>query len=121
MSELTFDHPTLGPVSISPMRDDELALVLSSWMHSSDWRRREMVAVVEAGGVLVARDDGGLALGWLATSGGRFVTAYCKQGFRGNGVVRLLWDAAGQPRELVDKPGNKRVGKVLASLIAGSK
>lgn len=117
---MTFDHPELGPVKVSPMRDDELPLVLSSWMHSSDWRRREMVAVVEAGEVLVARDDGGLALGWLATQGGKVVHGYVKQNYRSLGVVRMLWRATGNPREHVDNPGNKRVAKVLASLMNGA-
>lgn len=112
---MTFAHPDLGPVTVSPMRPDELAFVLSGWMHSSAWKRRDMLAVIERGSVLVARDDGDLALGWIALDDGKVVHGFTKGGFRGNGVARMLWEASGRPSEHVDGV-MKRVVAVLARL-----
>lgn len=116
MTERT--HPLLGLVTISPMQEAELPLVMSSWMHSSDWRRAQMAAVIADGTVLVARDDGGLALGWLAVDvAGRIVHGYVKSSYRGLGLMRMLWESAGSPVEIVDAPGNKRISRVLKRLI----
>lgn len=109
------DHPDLGPVEISPMHPGELALVLDGWMRSSHWRRRAMLAVVEAGGVLVARDEHGVALGWVALEGDRVAHAVVKYGYRGNGLARALWHAAGRPCKLADDV-TKRCRQVMQHL-----
>ncbi len=105
----------LGEVTITAMEPTERALVLSSWMQSSSWRRRDILAVVDGGLVLVARSEEGIALGWLAMSGERVAHAFCKSGYRGNGVMRALWDAAGKPGEHVED-AHRRVKRVLEHL-----
>jgi hypothetical protein len=115
---VTRDLPALGPVTIAPLLDGEQAFVLATWQHSSHWRRKRMVAVVDAGTVLVARSEEGVALGWLALSDGKVAHGYVKSMggcYRGNGVMRALWDAAGQPSECVND-ATRRARRVLAHL-----
>ena len=116
---MTIDHPTLGLVTISPMQPDEFAYIADSWMRSSEWRRSAIVAVIEAGGVLVARDDAGLALGWLALDDGHVAHGSVKSGYRGNGMMRILWEAAGKPATVADG-AMKRARKVLDRLKEGT-
>lgn len=111
----SFDHPDLGPVTISPMFEREFAMVMDHWQRSSHWRRSLILAAVEAGPVLVARDEGGLGLGWVALSGDALAHGYVKSGFRGNGLARALWDAAGRPSEHVDD-ATRRTKRVLQHL-----
>jgi hypothetical protein len=111
------DLGDLGTVEVSPMHADEYALVLDSWLRSTTWRRRDIVRVVDAGGVLVARDDAGLALGWLAMREGRVAHGYCKSSYRGYGVMRALWVAAGRPEEIVHD-AMRRARRVLEHLKA---
>jgi hypothetical protein len=80
------------------MAQDELNLVLDTWMRSSSWKRREIVAAIENNRVLVARDDAGLALGWLCSDDVTLFYAYVKGAYRDVGLLRVLWDCAGQPR-----------------------
>lgn len=108
----------LGDVEIGPMVATERALVLSSWMQSSGWSRRDVLAVVDGGAVLMARSEEGIALGWVAVSAGRAVHGYVKSGYRGNGVMRALWNAAGRPTEHVED-AHRRVRKVLEKLKGG--
>lgn len=117
MSVTTFALGDLGLVAVSPMQRDELPLVMDAWQRSSTWRRRQIERVVEAGTVLVARDDNGLALAWLALDAGRVAHGYTKSGYRGNGVMRALWFAAGCPQEHVED-AMRRVRKVLGHLTA---
>jgi hypothetical protein len=112
---VTRDLPALGPVTIAPLLDGEQAFVLATWQHSSHWRRKRMVAVVDAGTVLVARSEEGVALGWLALSDGKVAHGYSKHPYRDLGVMRALWEAAGQPGECVDD-ATRRARRVLAHL-----
>lgn len=107
----------LGEVMTAPMAPTERALILSTWMQSSSWRRKAMLEVLERGIVLVARSEG-VTLGWLAFDGALVVHGYVKSGYRGNGVMRALWDAAGRPTEHVED-AHRRVRKVLEKLKGG--
>lgn len=111
----TFHLGDLGFVTVSPLQADEHPFMFDTWMRSSKWRRRRMEAVVGVGFVLVARSEEGVALGWLALWGGRVAHAYVKSGFRGQGVMRALWEAAGRPNEGVDD-AHPRVARVLEKL-----
>lgn len=109
---MTLDHPTLGMVTIAPMAADEVNMVRDNWMRTSDWRRSAIIAAMDAGTVSVARDDAGLALGWLCVVDGRLAHGFVKSGYRGNGIARVLWEASRCPAMAV--PGAvRRVHKFL--------
>lgn len=113
----------LGDVELAPMAATERALVLSSWMQTSHWHRSAMLAVIDDRKrpvpVLVARSEEGIVLGWLAMSGALAAHAYVKSGYRGNGVMRALWEAAGRPSEPAED-AHRRVRKVLEKLKGGA-
>ncbi len=116
---LEFEHADLGIVIVSPMHAGEFAYVIDGWMRSSHWKRSAIVDVIEHGAVLVARDENGLGLGWLAMRDGKIAHCVVKSGFRSNGLCRALWQAAGKPATLADDVV-RRAPRVLARLLEGT-
>lgn len=109
---MTIDHPLLGLVTVAPMDASELNMVRDNWMRTSHWRRRAILEAIDAGKVYVARDDAGLALGWVCVVDGRLAHGLVKAGYRGNGIARVLYEASRCMREAVPD-ATRRVHKFL--------
>lgn len=84
---------------IAPMREDELPLVMDSWLRGSFWGRNRIQDRLERGTTLVAR-QGDVCLGWMTVCDGKVCHSFVKVYARQLGVCRALWKALGEPREL---------------------
>lgn len=110
---------TILPFEVHPMADDELNLVRATWMHSSWGHRSDINRAIDEGSVTVARTADGLCLGWVAHNGDTVSHGWVRDGYRGLGVMRTLWERAGKPCVLGKDP-TTRAKRVLRALLDGA-
>lgn len=103
---------------IGELLPSERNYVLDRWMRGTEWQRSKIVRAVSNGTTYVAR-DGAFVLGWLCVVGGEVQHGYVRPAYRLAGIMRALWQAAGEPLRLA-RPSTRIARKLMKRALGDS-